>query len=408
MTQRLSRLLAARARRLHAGRARAGRVLHRLAVVRRGRLSAGVPTLASRPRATLGGVVVRRSRSAFLTLNLRLAFRALTRREIVMVTPEGPRVDRRRSGAPAAARDASSRRLGAAARGVVSPRRTGRRGCSTGTPTPFGTGRSGARPRRRLLRVPAAVPAWLQRRCCDPASLALAIVGARGLRRAPAPAASAPRAAPFASRGRAARTSRLRSRRAGWCSRFGAWLAIPATADRAVRHRPRRDLRRRPRAHAGAARAGRGGALGVLLALLPGACSGSSGRSSRPSGSTCLVSIGGDVLRRRACSASSWRRTSRCGDAVHRPQHRRHARARSRSTRVEERELSGDARADARGHRSQRGDARATCRSGITSRCSTRSARSRRSAPTTTSSRSTTTATRSTASTGRSCCRRAS
>ena len=53
---------------------------------------------------------------------------------------------------------------------------------------------------------------------------------------------------------------------------------------------------------------------------------------------------------------------------------------------VEERELSGDAHADARRHRAQRRHARATCGCGITSRCSTRSARSRRSAPTTTSS----------------------
>ena len=61
--------------------------------------------------------------------------------------------------------------------------------------------------------------------------------------------------------------------------------------------------------------------------------------------------------------------------------------------RVEERELSGDATLTRDDIDAQRRDARATSGSGITSRCSTRSARSRRSAPTTTSSRSTTTAT---------------
>ena len=110
---------------------------------------------------------------------------------------------------------------------------------------------------------------------------------------------------------------------------------------------------------------------------------------------------------RPACSASSSVRTSRCARRPTSSHNIAATRAAFALERVEERELSGDAaltRATSTPTRSRCG----TCRCGITSRCSTPSARSRRSAPTTTSCRSTTIATRSTASIARSCCRRAS
>ena len=90
-----------------------------------------------------------------LTLNLRLAFRVLTRREIVMVTPEGPRaivVDPARLRPVVTLASAAGARAGGVdCRGAVGDvARLLERGAVR-------QGGSGARLRRRLLRVPAAV-----------------------------------------------------------------------------------------------------------------------------------------------------------------------------------------------------------------------------------------------------------
>ena len=108
-------------------RAVAGPVLHGLALVRGGRLSARLlPGAHDQERA-------RRRRlwrwdSPFLFVNFRLAFRTLTRREIVVVTPDGPRVVVGRSHTA----DAVRRARGGGRTGCCSPSmpdRTGRTGC---------------------------------------------------------------------------------------------------------------------------------------------------------------------------------------------------------------------------------------------------------------------------------------
>ena len=125
-----------------------------------------------------------------------------------------------------------------------------------------------------------------------------------------------------------------------------------------------------------------GAALAVYQAFAPAPA----GRSS--------AAVGALPRRRRrrqrstpaSSSASSSRPTSRCARRRSSCTTSTATRAAFALDRVEERELSGDALADARRHRRATRRRSRTCGSGTTSRCSTRSARSRRSAPTTTSS----------------------
>ncbi len=115
--------------------------------------------------------------------------------------------------------------------------------------------------------------------------------------------------------------------------------------------------------------------------------------AGRPSRSTWRSSIGGEVYSSAAAALRGHAERADARDAVHSAQHRRARAAPSASTRRRGARTVGRRAADARRHRAQRGHARRTCGCGITSRCSRRSGRSRRSAPTTSSARWTTIAT---------------
>ncbi len=243
---------------------------------------------------------------AFLFVNFRLAFRTLTRREIVVVTPDGPRViavDPSRLkpfvGLAAAPGRSGARRLCRIALGGLA--------ASIWQRDAVRQGRSHPRPRRRVLPVRAAVPA------------AAAVAGAAGAgtghrrRRRPLSQRGSPR--PGADAG-------VLRQAAGARPSVGAGRALadrpglrrlagdPGAPHESLTAHPRRDLRGRARAHARAARAEHRRGARRAARRLPGVPGAPVADRHR------LRALCRRLARRRwhtppPCSGSSSRRTSR-------------------------------------------------------------------------------------------------
>ena len=311
-------------------------LLHRLALVRRGRLSARLRDDAADAGHALHRRL-RRSRSAGSLLNLRAALSSIGDLRPVFTTREGIEVTlpsgRQLRGLATGAAALLAVIVGLYAAGRWETWLTWRHG------VPFGSRRSDSRPRRRVLRLLAALPAvrcaaWVRRSSCSRRSRPAALYLVSGSLSSGFP-------------GRMSMTPAARRHLSLLVAVFllllawGAWLHRAEHLLETSGADPRRQLRRRLRPHAGGAAAGRRGRRRRRARRAARVRRPRTGRSRPP-----IALYAGRVDRRRGlqhAAAALRRHAQRAGarDAVHPAQHRRDA------TRVRARHASRSAQSPA-------------------------------------------------------------